>query len=579
MRSLTLCLRNINSLRGEHLVDFTDPVLAGVDLFGITGPTGSGKSTLLDAITLALYGRVVRHGGSSSPEPSVSTHTADASAVYRFSVQGVVHEARWSMRRARGRLDGAFQQPVRELLRFRGDGSSESLAEGNAKVNTAVEELLGLGFEQFQRVALLPQGEFDRFLTSNETDRAGILEKLTGTGPYHVYGHRIHEKWVEAKTEVESIRNWMGGVEATLMTDEARAAAEADRDNRQREHVALSAVSKSLAERLSQANQLAKALDEQASCTQQERDLQREIARNEPETAKVRRWRALEPAYRAESLVRSAGIAAGKARRDAVDAREQAQDATGRWKLQQAQALDFGKRQMLQDLADARRVARRFGFAEPADIARAVGLAENLGRELQRVSQALVPCVAAIDARELAAEKHWRRLHKVANSPAQLSGLEAVPPHGPDRRRLFDETLGWASGRVPAVAAEAELSKKVAEVALAASAGAKTIVELKRQLAEGGQCGVCGSDIPSGRIAAIPSVEDLESAAEEAQAAWEKAVKRSESIAQWMDWVRAERLEWETATRNAELAEGRLPEVLSQTGLSAFAATPEALET
>ena len=60
MKILKLKFKNINSLAGEHEIDFTHPVFTNDGLFAITGKTGAGKSTILDAISLAFYGRTPR---------------------------------------------------------------------------------------------------------------------------------------------------------------------------------------------------------------------------------------------------------------------------------------------------------------------------------------------------------------------------------------------------------------------------------------------------------------------------------------------------------------------------------------
>ena len=39
--------KNINSLKGEHVIDFEDDKLSSAGLILITGPTGSGKTTTL----------------------------------------------------------------------------------------------------------------------------------------------------------------------------------------------------------------------------------------------------------------------------------------------------------------------------------------------------------------------------------------------------------------------------------------------------------------------------------------------------------------------------------------------------
>lgn len=60
MKILKLRFKNINSLSGEHDIDFTDPVFTNEGLFAITGPTGAGKTSILDVILLALYGKTAR---------------------------------------------------------------------------------------------------------------------------------------------------------------------------------------------------------------------------------------------------------------------------------------------------------------------------------------------------------------------------------------------------------------------------------------------------------------------------------------------------------------------------------------
>ena len=55
MKIQKIFIRNLNSLAGDHPIDFNKQPLANSTLFAITGPTGSGKSTILDAICLALY--------------------------------------------------------------------------------------------------------------------------------------------------------------------------------------------------------------------------------------------------------------------------------------------------------------------------------------------------------------------------------------------------------------------------------------------------------------------------------------------------------------------------------------------
>ena len=86
MKILSLRLKNLNALKGEFAIDFSQPPFADNSLFAITGPTGAGKSTLLDAICLALYHQTPRLssiGGSNND--LMTRHTADCMAEVTFS--------------------------------------------------------------------------------------------------------------------------------------------------------------------------------------------------------------------------------------------------------------------------------------------------------------------------------------------------------------------------------------------------------------------------------------------------------------------------------------------------------------
>jgi len=204
MKILRIQLKNLNSLRGDHEVDFEDERIARAGLFAITGPTGAGKSTLLDAITLALYGRAARYGKQPHPEDMMSRHEAECHAEVDFEVAQGRYRAVWQLRRARGKLDGNLQ-----AKRYLYDADGAVLASKINEVSDMIEELCGLDYDRFTRSVLLAQGEFAKFLKASDDERAALLESLTRTAIYSDLGRLVYE-------EVQSREKLLAAAEESL---------------------------------------------------------------------------------------------------------------------------------------------------------------------------------------------------------------------------------------------------------------------------------------------------------------------------------------------------------------------------
>ena len=238
MRLLAVRGSNLASL-GAFDIDLSMPPLAGAGLFAVTGDTGAGKTTILDAITLALYGdypRVFGAGNARTPDPGGGTLTiGDARAILSrgaglghaevdfVAIDGVSYRVRWSVARARGRIDGRLQNATRVLSRLP-DGSG--VAEGATAVGEQVSRLTGLTYAQFVRTVLLPQGAFDAFLTAPEGDRAVVLERITDTGIYATLSMKVHQETEIRRRRVDDLRVRLEAV--GMMTSEERAVLEAD---------------------------------------------------------------------------------------------------------------------------------------------------------------------------------------------------------------------------------------------------------------------------------------------------------------------------------------------------------------
>lgn len=211
MRLLSLRLKNLNSLEGEWLVDFTHPDYEAQGLFAITGPTGSGKSTLLDAVSLALFGRTPRLDRiSASQNDIMSRHTGECFAEVCFETDEGQFRAHWAQHRARKQPQGELQSPRHELAKIE---CGTVLAHQLRRVASEVERLTGMDFDRFTRSMLLAQGNFAAFLQADADQRAPILEQITGTAIYSDLSILAHERYSAEKKTLQDLMQSLDQIE------------------------------------------------------------------------------------------------------------------------------------------------------------------------------------------------------------------------------------------------------------------------------------------------------------------------------------------------------------------------------
>lgn len=222
MKILSVRLQNLNSLRGEWLIDFRQPPFNQSSIFAITGPTGAGKTTILDAICLALYHQTPRLKTSPTSNELMTRHTGECLAEVEFEVAGVGYRAFWSQRRARGHSDGNLQAAKTELARL--DGTI--LAEKTSDKLRLVTDITGLDFGRFTKSMLLAQGGFAAFLNADANERAELLEELTGTDIYGRISQQVFIDCREQKSQLDLLQARAGAVELLSKEQQQALAAE-----------------------------------------------------------------------------------------------------------------------------------------------------------------------------------------------------------------------------------------------------------------------------------------------------------------------------------------------------------------
>ena len=245
MKILRITVENLASLEGQHTVDFTRDPLRSTGLYSIIGPTGAGKSTLLDALCLSLYEDTPRLSairtkteklseGETQRDPRTLLRRGAASGFAETAfvgMDGKTYTARWQVRRARNKVDGALQKSEMALYSENVTPGAEGVViEGGKKTDVlnAIELRIGLTFSQFTRAVMLAQNDFAAFLKTDDKERAAILEALTGTEAFTRISRAVFKRCSEEEEKLKAIESQMQGY--TPLSVEARADAEKQRE-------------------------------------------------------------------------------------------------------------------------------------------------------------------------------------------------------------------------------------------------------------------------------------------------------------------------------------------------------------
>ena len=202
MKPIQLTMCAFGPYKGKEVIDFRE--LQGNRLFVISGATGAGKTTIFDGISFALYGN-----GSGTDRKENKTMRSDFAEDKLNTAVELIFEVNNKTYRVMRQLGHTKEGnktatgEAYELLEVLADGSEVKAVERQrvTDINTRIEEIIGLTYDQFNQIIMLPQGEFRKLLTSSSENKEAILRKIFKTERYGDMAKKLEEKKQQAQLQ------------------------------------------------------------------------------------------------------------------------------------------------------------------------------------------------------------------------------------------------------------------------------------------------------------------------------------------------------------------------------------------
>lgn len=201
MKPLVVEFQAFGPYAGYEKVDFSQ--LAKQGLFLICGKTGTGKTTILDAMTFALYGKSSGHGRDDlmAMRCTKADFNTSTFVCFEFENNGETYRFRRSLDRKRTNLSVAY-----ECSKLDKNNVWQPLQEKFTEkdINNKAKEIIGLDYDQFSQVIVLPQGKFEQLLTSDSEDKEKILTSIFGEEKWEAIAKNIFWEAENRKNQLKA---------------------------------------------------------------------------------------------------------------------------------------------------------------------------------------------------------------------------------------------------------------------------------------------------------------------------------------------------------------------------------------
>lgn len=221
MKPIKLTMQNIGPFVGSTIINFDQ---LG-EMFLICGDTGAGKTTILDAICFALYGEIP---GRNNPAPR--TFRSDFAKIGEESfveLDFLLRQKKYRIKRTTPaqyiNRNGKISEKDSDVIFYEENNNGWQLVSSQkSEANSRIQSLINLKKEEFERIVLLPQGDFAEFLHLSSDKRRESLAKLFPVDDYKKITDYAEEYSKNISTRLKFIENQIAEMAKDFSTQNAQ---------------------------------------------------------------------------------------------------------------------------------------------------------------------------------------------------------------------------------------------------------------------------------------------------------------------------------------------------------------------
>ena len=189
MRPLRLVMNAFGPYKNKVEIDFTE--FKQSSLFLVSGPTGAGKTTIFDAIAYALFDSA--SGDARGKDTFKSDHATDLDLCY-VELEFELGKKTYKVRREPEQTGPGTRTKTKQIKSSVEFHNEDSVTTKIAEANQEIQELIGLTYDQFRQIVMLPQGAFKKMLESNSREKEVIFSNIFETGIYERFQEELKKK-------------------------------------------------------------------------------------------------------------------------------------------------------------------------------------------------------------------------------------------------------------------------------------------------------------------------------------------------------------------------------------------------